>query len=115
VAVHANSSLARSLAQEGNCGLLFAAGRFDPGKGARFSTFASWWIRQSVGRAVKNQCRTIRLPVHVHATLDKAEKIRRDWREKKGREIGMGELAGEMGVKEEKLRSLAGASRAKRE
>ena len=85
------------LIEEGNVGLLHAARRFQPDRGTRFSTYATWWIRQGVVRALANQARTIRLPVHVEALLGQFNRHRNALTQKLGRTPTTTEVAAEMG------------------
>ncbi len=94
------------LVSEGNIGLMKAVERFDPAKGGKLSTYAAWWIKQSIKRALANQSKTIRLPVHL---VDKISKIRRvaiSMSEELGREPTDEELAEEVGISASKLSQL---------
>ena len=92
--------------QEGNIGLMRAASKFDHRNGAKFSTYASWWIKQSITRAVADAGRTIRLPVHVQATLRKIEEIRRHLHAETGREPEAEEIAALLEMPADRLKRL---------
>ncbi len=93
------------LVQEGSLGLMRAVDKFDYRRGFKFSTYATWWIRQSVGRAVMDQARVIRLPVHLQERLRKLERAERDLVQDLGREIGEAELAEFLGISLEEIQT----------
>ncbi len=103
---HSRAVPLEDLIQEGAIGLMQAIQRFDPDKGFRFSTYATHWVRQSIGRAIDNKAKAIRLPAHIVQTLRKVERLKAEMTDELGREPSIDLLARECGIDPSRLQAM---------